>query len=177
MGTIDVVILIVLGAGLVRGAFKGVISQLGSLVGISLGIIICNIYGAEMTGLMSGWFPSILEMTYGDIVVSVLSNMSLFLIIYWAVLLIARLLRSITKLLALGVFDKLLGSLFCAFKYILLLSVFLNIWMLFFPTGDAGVNATLFEGEMYKWVYEFAPWVLNSDIIPQSKELIKSVAV
>ncbi len=177
MGTIDIVILVVLGAGLVRGAFQGVIRQIGALVGMVLGVIGCNLYGSNMTSLMSEWFPALLEGEYGGTIVSVLSHILLFVLIYWGVLLVAKLLKSITSALALGFFDKILGAIFCAVKYILVLSIILNIWFIFFPTGDAGVNAKLMDGELYRSVYEFAPWLLDSEIIPQSKELIKSVAV
>ncbi|MFI3239271.1 MAG: CvpA family protein [Bacteroidales bacterium] len=177
MGTIDVIILVIIGIGLVRGGIMGLIKQLGSLVGIILGVIGCNIYGGQMTSLMSGWFPSLLEMNYGSTIVSMLSHTLLFVIIYWALTLIALLLRSVTNALALGLFDKILGAVLCAFKYLLALSIILNIWMMLFPSGDAGVNAKLFDGELYNYVYKLASWVMNADIIPDSQIAINSVAI
>lgn len=175
MGTIDVIILIVIGVALVRGAFLGVIKQIGSFAGVLLGILLGNMFGDSVTHIMLSWFPSLMDVEYGDVIASVSSHILIFLIAYWGVIIVAKLFKTATKALALGMFDKILGSIFCCFKYLVLLSVALNIWMVLAPTGDAGLNAKLLDGGLYSFVYELAPWLLNSDIIPQSKELINSV--
>ena len=45
MSIIDIVIVVVFVGAIIYGLYKGIISQLGSLGGIILGIIACRIFG------------------------------------------------------------------------------------------------------------------------------------
>ncbi len=177
MGAIDVVILLVAVLAIIRGGFKGLIKQLGSLVGIVLGVIGCNMFGGVVTSVMADWFPSLLTIEYGDVIVSMMSHILLFLVIYWAVLIVAKLFKEITSALQLGFIDKILGSVLCVLKYILVLSVVLNIWMVLAPTVDPADGAKMLGGDLYRFVYNFSSWLLNSEIVPYSKDLINSIAI
>jgi len=42
--TIDIILLIVIGASLVLGLYKGIISQIASIGGVILGIIACRFF-------------------------------------------------------------------------------------------------------------------------------------
>jgi membrane protein required for colicin V production len=123
MNWIDVIIIIFLGVGLVKGFIDGLIVEIAEILALVLGIF-CAIH-------FSGWTAAKLS-DYFDMQTSWLGIIAFgitFTIVVIAVNLLGRLLDKIAKAAALGFFIRLSGAAFGVIKMILILSVvfvFLN---------------------------------------------------
>ena len=117
MTTIDIIILIALGAGVIIGVMKGFIRQLASILGLIVGLLAAK---ALYTSLAVKLCPTVTDsMTVAQILA--------FVIIWIAVPLIFTLVASVlTKAMeavSLGWLNRLLGSGIGALKYLLLVSL------------------------------------------------------
>lgn len=117
MTTIDIIILIALGAGVIIGFMKGFIRQLASILGLIVGLLAAK---ALYTSLAVKLCPTVTDsMTVAQILV--------FVIIWIAVPLIFTLVASVlTKAMeavSLGWLNRLLGAGLGALKYLLLVSL------------------------------------------------------
>ena len=117
MTTIDIIILIALGAGVIIGFMKGFIRQLASILGLIVGLLAAK---ALCTSLAVKLCPTVTDsMTVAQILA--------FVIIWIAVPLIFTLVASVlTKAMeavSLGWLNRLLGAGLGALKYLLLVSL------------------------------------------------------
>ena len=117
MTTIDIIILIALGAGVIVGFMKGFIRQLASILGLIVGLLVAK---ALYTSLAVKLCPTVTDsMTVAQILA--------FVIIWIAVPLIFTLVASVlTKALeavSLGWLNRMLGAGLGALKYLLLVSL------------------------------------------------------
>lgn len=117
MATIDIIILIALGAGVIIGFMKGFIRQLASILGLIVGLLAAK---ALYTSLAVKLCPTVTDsMTVAQILA--------FVIIWIAVPLIFTLVASVlTKAMeavSLGWLNRLLGAGLGALKYLLLVSL------------------------------------------------------
>ncbi len=122
MNTLDIILAIILGFGLIRGFFKGFIVEVASLAGLVLGI-----YGAiyfsyilsDMIKPHSNWDPSILQLV---------SFAGTFLIILILVSLAGKLITKLAENLSLGILNKLMGGIFGLLKVALIVSIVLLVF-------------------------------------------------
>lgn len=117
MTTIDIIILIALGAGVIIGFMKGFVRQLASILGLIVGLLAAK---ALYTSLAVKLCPTVTDsMTVAQILA--------FVIIWIAVPLIFTLVASVlTKAMeavSLGWLNRLLGAGLGALKYLLLVSL------------------------------------------------------
>lgn len=154
MSILDILILVVLFGGLAYGFHKGLVTQLGSLGGVILGVIVCQLLGTSVADFAQQLFSP----SYTTRVVSVIL---LFIIVYVAVRLIARLINTVFKTLHLKVFDRIAGALFVAFKWMLVLSFLLNLYATFFSAGNIQAKSSLANGNVIQAVLDIAPNTLG----------------
>lgn len=122
MNSIDYTILIIIGIGFVFGIFKGLIKELTSLVAIFIGI-----YGAKILSPVA----STILINIFDISVKIatpLAYIIIFIGITIILLIISKLLDKLFDSISLGGVNKLLGGIFGALKYALVVSVLINIF-------------------------------------------------
>jgi len=154
MNVLDVVILILLVLGFVRGVFKGFVLGLSSFLGIIVSIYIAR-YFAD---------PAI---RFGESLLGVSQNISPalgFLITFLVALLlfhfVAVLIDKFVSLVALGWLNKLLGGFFFSIKYLFIISVFFG----FFHNANNYLEMVseekLEESKLYDPVRKIVPTVL-----------------
>lgn len=128
MATIDIIILILVGAGAISGFTKGFIRQLASILGLIVGLIAAKaLYGALAEKLC----PAVTDsMTVAQALA--------FIIIWIAVplifVLVASLLTKAMKAISLDWLNRLLGAVLGALKFLLLIT--LVICLIEFVDGD-----------------------------------------
>ncbi len=154
MSAIDIAILVVLGASLIYGLYKGIISQLASLGGIVLGIVACRFFAKDMGPLVMQTFP---ETFTSETAASIAGTVILFLLVFFTVGAFASLARKLTHTLLLGWLDHLLGCVFCVFKWLLVMSIVLNLWYMASPGSHIFTTSHLMDGEMLPWIMGIAP--------------------
>jgi len=122
MSYIDIAIVIPIIWGVYRGFVKGLIVQLASLIALILGIFI----GVKFSDLAS----SVLEDNFSlsKQYLGIISFILTFIVVVIGVHFIAKLLEKMINMVALGIFNKLFGSVMGAAKMGLMVSVLLMIF-------------------------------------------------
>ena len=163
MNTVDIVLGIFLLYGLVRGFFRGFLTELASLVGL-----IAGIYGAIHFSYYAGEFLS--QHVDWDIEIINLASLAItFLIIIFVVSLVGKMLTKVADFAALGIVNKLLGAIFGLLKSAFVASVIIMFFMTSNKTLEFVETETLEDSVLYEPVTVIAPIILPS-IIKQVKE-------
>ena len=116
MNIFDVIILIILLYGLIKGFIKGFIIEVAGIIALILGV----------TGSFK--FASILEVYLNSYVdwspknIQVISFIILFIIIIYAVSLLAKMITKTLKIIALGMINRIFGGIFGLLKWCVILS-------------------------------------------------------
>lgn len=124
MNYIDLVILVFLILGFIRGIMIGMVKQLVSLVGL----IVALFASGPLSRPIEALFRSFSDDHTSDLILHTLSYLVAFLCIVILFEIGGRLLRKAVNWASLGGIDKLLGIFFYELKIILLLSVIINIY-------------------------------------------------
>lgn len=165
MNTLSIFIIIIGVASLIYGFSRGIIKELGSLCSILLGIIACRLFGDHATTIAAGILgvdPQANPISH--YAASMVGNAGLFCAVWLAVFVIARLLHGAIHAIHLGFIDSLLGAAFCAAKWLLVLSLILNLIYIMAPTaGMWGANPP--EG-IIKAILAYAPWLFGALTAP-----------
>ena len=118
MKYLDIVILIPVVFGIIMGLKRGIVKEVFAITGIVLGIVVSRAYAGEaavwLNDQVSTWDINLLRPIAAFIIfiaVAVICN------------LLAYLLTKLFKLIALGWLNRLVGGLFGAFKWVLIVSV------------------------------------------------------
>ncbi|WP_026913825.1 CvpA family protein [Christiangramia portivictoriae] len=163
MNTVDIILGIFVLYGLVRGFFRGFLTELASLVGLVAGI-----YGAIHFSYYAGEFLS--QHVDWDIEIINLASLAItFLIIIFVVSLVGKMLTKVADFAALGIVNKLLGAAFGLLKSAFIASVIIMFFMSSIKTLEFVETETLEESVLYEPVAVIAPIILPS-IIKQVKE-------
>lgn len=120
MATIDIVILVIVGAGLVTGFMKGFIRQLASILGLIVGLLAAKAYASLAEKLCP-------TLTDSMTVAQILSFVMIWIAVPLAFTLVASLLTKAMEAVSLGWLNRLLGSGLGALKYLLLASLLICV--------------------------------------------------
>ena len=116
MNIFDVIILIILLYGLIKGFIKGFIIEVAGIIALILGV----------TGSFK--FARILEVSLNSYVdwspktIQIASFIILFIIILYAVSLLAKMITKTLKIIALGMINRVFGGIFGLLKWCVILS-------------------------------------------------------
>jgi uncharacterized membrane protein required for colicin V production len=159
MTLLDIIILMVFVGSVAYGFYKGVLLQVASVGGILLGIVLCQVAGGRLAGVIAGdgaadgGGP-----TYVDVV---LANVILFVGAWICVKIVAHFCKKLSHAMMLGGVDRLLGALFCMFKWMLVLSLLLNVWAVVKPSTNFAVLSTIGNGHAIELIVKLAPTMLG----------------
>lgn len=122
MDYLDILILIPLVYGAWKGFSHGFIIEIAMLVGLVLGV-----YAAiRFSGYMEAFLNEFVNLSSAHL--SYVALGVTFLLVLITVYLLGKLLTGMAETLAMGVMNKLLGTLFGILKYFVILCVLLLIW-------------------------------------------------
>lgn len=124
MSTIDLLILIPLAWGAIRGIMKGFIIEIASLLAFWLGIVLAWKFSFLMKDYLQSHFQ------INQTILPFLSFLVLFLIIAIGVMMLGKFMEKLSELIQLKWLNRLLGGIFGLFKNLLVVSValFLLNW-------------------------------------------------
>lgn len=152
----QILLLIFAVAGLyavITGFMKGLLSQIGQIAGLIIGILASRAFT-----------PSVLSMLISDadaepasMFTTVLCYILVYLVAYFSVVLLAKVLKLVVKAACLGILDRLGGALFKLAKWFLIISLAYNLLASAYPAMAPDKNASAIE----KTVYGIAPAVLD----------------
>ena len=122
MNYIDIFLSLVIVWGAYNGFLKGLINELSSILGIIIGVYLAKNFYTYLDVKLKPIFES--EADY----ISILSLMIIFLFTVMIFEIISRLLTKFLKLIAIGLLNRIIGSVFGVIKSILILCVFIFIF-------------------------------------------------
>ncbi|GAA4895994.1 CvpA family protein [Flaviramulus aquimarinus] len=161
MGIIDIVLGASILFGLVRGLMKGLFVEVASLVALVAGVygaIHFSDFAADFLQTKTEWNEKTINITAFAIT---------FVIIVLAIGLAGKALTKLADFAALGIINKLAGSVFGALKIALILSVVLNVFDKLNNTISLLEDDTKQESILYKPVKSLVPMIfpnlLNSE--------------
>lgn len=151
MVLIDIIIGSLLLLEIINGYKRGFLAEVGSILGLILGLFVALSFRIPMAHLFSamdakaGTWPSVV----GFFVT--------FLLVYLVITILARIFEGFLGFIALGWLNRLAGGLFCMLKGLFILSIFLNLYELVDKDrsfiGVKHIESSVF----YKSVLNFAP--------------------
>lgn len=153
MNIIDIVLACLLVFGLVIGYRRGLFVELTSLVGLVLGVYGAIHFSYFLANFLEGkldWDPSMIQ---------VIAFAGTFLIIVMALVFLGKALTTIAETIMLGYFNKILGAIFGALKYALIVSVVLIIFSEFNKTFKFMDKSKTRDSILYEPVKNFAPLI------------------
>lgn len=124
---IDILLLVIVAVGGIIGFNKGIVSQIGQIAAVLVGIVAARMFGAQLADIISGTqAPSTMESVSGYAIA--------FLGAYCLTWLVAKMVRTVFHTVHLGIIDRLAGAAFKVLQWALMLSLAVNFYLL--VTGD-----------------------------------------
>ena len=153
--SIFIIIVIVVSAGF--GWYKGFLKQAAQVAGLILGIAACRIFGTRLATALCGEEPSGADTA----LYYVMAYVVLFLVVYVLVSLCSRLLKGVLNTLKVGILNRIGGALFNICKWMLLVSLLLNLWVAVSP------STSLKDSKAFSYSIGFGPWLLGTQTAAQ----------
>ncbi|GAA4311049.1 hypothetical protein GCM10023115_33430 [Pontixanthobacter gangjinensis] len=163
MNTVDIILSLVLLYGLVRGFFRGLLTELASLIGIVAGIYGAVHFSHFLGEILSNYLDW--ETQY----INLISFAFTFVLIVFLVSLVGKMLTKVAAFAALGIVNKLLGGAFGLIKAAFVASVIIMFFKATNERIEIVEDETLEDSILYNPVKSIAPVILPS-IIKQVKE-------
>ncbi len=117
MNTLDIVIIVLLAAGLIRGLFNGFFVEIASLISLILGVYIASNFSHYIGNYLVKYIS--LEEQY----IKLVSFIITFILVVLGVALLGKLITKVADEASLGLANRIAGGLFGALKFGLLVSV------------------------------------------------------
>lgn len=174
VSVLDIILLVVVLVAAIYGYYKGVVSQIGALAGIVIGIVSCRLFADDLTSFFNGLFiDSTSTNSSAKFLNSIISLVVLFLVGYLGARWMASLLSTVLKKIKLGTINRVIGAIFAIVQGLLILSLALNLWIAIFPNSKAFASSV--EG-IEERVINLAPDILGSDTAKEFLETANDLA-
>jgi membrane protein required for colicin V production len=121
MNLLDFLILIPVVWLCIRGATKGFIIELATLIGLGLGILAAYFFADDLQELMKGYF------SFSERTTKILSYIAIFFLVMLIVWIIGKVVEKSADMLALGWLNKLLGAIVGIAKGVFIVCILLYI--------------------------------------------------
>lgn len=152
MNIVDIIIIVILIFAAVRGFITGLFSSVASLVAIIAGVF-CAIHYSHY--VEAEFQDSVLE--WSSNTYKIASFAITFLVVILTVLFLGKLLTKLADISSLGLLNKILGGIFGALKWSLILSVIFLLFDKFNKTIPFVEKETLEESILYSPVKSIIP--------------------
>lgn len=162
MSYIEIFFLVILVASLIMGYRQGLVKQLGDIVGVVTGIVVCRLLGARAVEIGAKVMGSHADDAMGHYLVGYVGYIVLFLLVWLGVKILVRLLKLTTNALMLGPVDHAAGAVFMTGKCFLAVSILLNIWIFLFPESSLIQGSNQQMTILINHIVDFTPWLIGA---------------
>lgn len=128
MNPLDVIIIVILGYGLIRGIFRGMIKEISSIIGVLGGFYAAYSYYPMVSAIMDDWITNVA-------VLNILSFLLIFCIVFFLISVLGVVIKYLMHVASLGWLDRLCGASLGFVKAVLIASVILIALTAFLPKG------------------------------------------
>ncbi len=127
MDLIEIFLIVFIAAAAVFGYFTGFISKIGTFAAVVAGIVLCRLIGPPLADAIAPAYSADADINRA-IIYSII-----FIVVYVAVIIIARLSKKLITAMSLGIVDRIAGAVFGVFEWLVLLSFVLNVYFIISP--------------------------------------------
>jgi membrane protein required for colicin V production len=142
MNYLDVIVLIPVVWGCIRGFSKGLIIELATLVGMILGIMAAYYFSPQAGRFLEEYF------TFSDSALRVVSYILIFLSVLLVSWIIGKIVTKVADLVMLGWLNKLLGAVFGLLKGVIIAAILLMV-IVFFDQREKVITRKAKEKSMF----------------------------
>lgn len=164
MSVLDIVLLVLILFGLIRGLMKGFFVEIASLIAL-----IAGVYGAIHFSHYAVNFISE-NSEWEEKTVSIIAFAVTFIVIVLVIALAGQALTKLASFAALGIVNKLMGALFGALKMAVIVSVILNVFDSMNRTIPLTDERSIEESMLYQPVKSLVPLIFPP-LLEKSREL------
>jgi membrane protein required for colicin V production len=136
MNPLDIVIIIILGYGLIRGIFRGMVKEISSIVGVFAGFYAAYSYYPLVSEILEDWITNVPFL-------NILSFMLIFCVIFFLISILGVIIKYLIHVASLGWMDRLLGASLGLGKSVLIVSIILVVLTAFLPKGAPIIKTSL----------------------------------
>ena len=169
MSAFDILVVVILAVGLIRGYKRGFLSQLAGLVGLVAGLLI-----ARALYISAGEYLAV-KVGTSVMLGQVLAFFLIWIAVPMILSLIANLLTKALQVVCLDFINRLLGAVLGGMKYLLLLSLLLQLVAFVDPEGEVVSRETMENSELYDMVESFSGIFIP--VIDSAGEQLKTIDV
>lgn len=173
MTTLDIILIVVVVVAAIYGYYKGILSQIGALAGVLVGIICCRIFASDLTTILNDFFLDATSTTDSSrFLNSVVAQVVLFLVGYFGARWIASLMTTIFKKVKLNIVNRFAGAVFAVVQGLVIMSLVLNLWIAVFPESKLMKPST---GVVDERLINLAPDIFGSETAKEFLEATKDL--
>lgn len=167
MNTLDIILLVPILFGLVKGLWSGLIQELAGIAGLIAGIVAGLLFAPALEPLLQS------HLSLSPNSANVLSFILLFVIGFIVVLIVAKFLSKGVSMVALGPVNRGLGGVFGAAKYALFTVLILSAFNRINSAVEIVDPQALEESVVYSGLVKSGSWLWRS--IPPEGEIRNSI--
>ncbi|MCF8025869.1 MAG: CvpA family protein [Desulfobacteraceae bacterium] len=130
MNPFDMVVVVILGYCVIRGAFRGIIKEASAIIGVLGGFYAAFMFHHTLAPVFSGFVDNTDYRYFAAFLV-------LFCGVFAASVMAGMLVRALVQLMLLGVVDRTFGSVFGAVKGVIVVSLLFFLLSFFLPRGTS----------------------------------------
>lgn len=162
MNTTDIVLLLPVLFGFIRGLWSGLIQEVAGIAGVIVGVALGYIFNEQLVELLQR------ELDMSNEAANITGFTVLFLAGFLAVLLIGRVVTKGMSLAALGGVNRVLGGVFAALKYAVFTAILLAVFNRINDTINVIEKEKLAESTVYNAYGEFSS--ILWDYVPEEED-------
>ncbi len=148
--------------GLFRGYREGFTGQVASVFGFAFGAVAAHAFGEQATEHVRDFWPMLEAAPAASFLYCLIGYCLVFGVTYTVFALIGRMLRSLLVFFKIDVLNAVAGAIFCAFKYLFVLSIVYNLAGGVFPHSKLMRYAHADDGNLVEIVMLLAPGVMGN---------------
>ena len=172
MTLIDCILLLILLGALVIGWRKGLVRQTASLVSWAVGIAVCLFFGDEITRLFLAINPDAANWPLASITVKAVALAIFFLLVTLTLRILSYITRKVIKAANLGCLDRMGGAALFLFKWLMVLSILLNLLYAYNPDASTFGTRHMLGNKPYEFTLDLMPRILGADHMPSDSLLL-----
>lgn len=168
-----IVVIVVAALAVIKGFHSGFTGQISGVLGFAFGTVCTHVFSDEAEVVVRLLLPGLSGHVGAGFIYSVMSAALVYVVVYLLFRMLTRVLRSAMQVFYVGMLDKLLGSVFCLMKYMLLLSIVYNLIVCVNPSSPLMKYATSDDGNVVECVMLLGPGLLGCRSIEDLSHLLQ----
>ncbi len=145
----------------IKGFRNGFTGQVSGVLGLAFGLVCAHIFAEDVADVIRSLFPSIRTRVGSAYTCSVVGAVVVYVAVYMIFKSLTGVFRKIMEVFEVGILDCIFGSVFSLLKYMLGVSIFLNLLVCVNPRSPLMKHVSSDDGNIVGEVMLMAPGMLG----------------